>query len=625
MTSVVQNSLPPSPNNKLSLAGNNLVLPKPRTPLTKIIPTIPKSPIVKKTSITPPKPIKNTTPSPPHSKPVSNQIVKSPSLSKSKSRSKSSSMSDDNLLLSLPTEIFEDIVKYLRPSDKCNLKKTCKTFKMIFDDLIIDILNDRQVNHYYQLKQCLLDYRFVMDTSVMGSGKTYTACAVAKQTERVLIVICPKSVISTWHKVAKVFSIGKIECYTYAHFRKSNEYLTFNKTPVIKNNKPKNKIDIEVTDAWKQKLKNNNVLLVFDECDNLKNKSIQFKAARMLALSIYGQPKTSLSAVMFLCATPIDKPEQGGRYCQLFGIIRNKKLAHYDIQNGYILDGILELIHFCNMSERDTSYYISMFNNISQKHALIEDLLKIYIKPQTFFAMPEPFIEGTLDLKNGYYKLSRQGEELLAVGLGKLMKSTGMKNPNDQINTKNVNWGDLTKALIEIEGIKIEILERKARDILDSDPNAKVVLILSYLNNIHICQELLLAYNPVVLEGKVSVQNREKLIDKFNKDPSCRVFIGNITVAATGISLHDMTGLYSRNMFIIPNYLVSKMHQATRRIHRVGSKGAATCRFVYGPINYKETSILNAISRKTQVMKDFNDDKLKDVLYPADYEIYIEP
>jgi hypothetical protein len=129
-------------------------------------------------------------------------------------------------------------------------------------------------------------------------------------------------------------------------------------------------------------------------------------------------------------------------------------------------------------------------------------------------------------------------------------------------------------------------------------------------------------YKPLVLTGSVNKDRRQDLINKFQEpNTKHRVIIAIIKVASTGIDLDDKYGDYPRYAFSSPNYNILDLHQLTRRFVRLDSQSPATFRFFYGSVAKKEMSILNALSRKTDVMKDTLEGQVSEnIKFPGEYD-----
>ena len=70
---------------------------------------------------------------------------------------------------------------------------------------ITDKLFGYQHRHLFTLMASLRNNNVIIDGSDTGTGKTYTAVALCKQLNLRPIVICPKSIISTWKHVCDHF------------------------------------------------------------------------------------------------------------------------------------------------------------------------------------------------------------------------------------------------------------------------------------------------------------------------------------------------------------------------------------------------------------------------------------
>ena len=104
-----------------------------------------------------------------------------------------------------------------------------------------------------------------------------------------------------------------------------------------------------------------------------------------------------------------------------------------------------------------------------------------------------------------------------------------------------------------------------------------------------------------------------------------RLLISNLKVASTGIDLDDKHGDYPRKCYASPNYIISDLHQLTRRFLRMDTKSTAVVRFVYGKCGRRETSILNALARKSTVLKETLPTQVENgVHFPGEYDEEVE-
>jgi SNF2 family DNA or RNA helicase len=112
-----------------------------------------------------------------------------------------------------------------------------------------------------------------------------------------------------------------------------------------------------------------------------------------------------------------------------------------------------------------------------------------------------------------------------------------------------------------------------AGDYLSKDPELKVLLWTSFIENIDSLAKMLGEFKPVVLHGSVQTGNsedpetREGRIRQFHQEPTCRVMIANPAACGEGISLHQAChyAIYVDRTFNAAHYL-----QSVDRIHRLG-------------------------------------------------------
>ncbi len=101
-------------------------------------------------------------------------------------------------------------------------------------------------------------------------------------------------------------------------------------------------------------------------------------------------------------------------------------------------------------------------------------------------------------------------------------------------------------------------------------------------------------YLTVFLTGATAPLNRMKAIDAFQNNPRCRIFLGQIQAAGTGITLTAASDV----LFVESSWVPAENQQAAMRVHRIGQKNACLIRFatLAGSI---DEQIQRAVARKT--------------------------
>lgn len=106
----------------------------------------------------------------------------------------------------------------------------------------------------------------------------------------------------------------------------------------------------------------------------------------------------------------------------------------------------------------------------------------------------------------------------------------------------------------------------------------KVVVITGYKGVVDTMRERF-GDSAVVLTGETPLDARQVAVDRFQADPSIRVFIGNIIAAGTGITLTAGDHVVFNDLDWVP----ANHWQAEDRIHRIGRTSTAYVTYMYTP------------------------------------------
>lgn len=113
---------------------------------------------------------------------------------------------------------------------------------------------------------------------------------------------------------------------------------------------------------------------------------------------------------------------------------------------------------------------------------------------------------------------------------------------------------------------KFAYLESALPELIETK-SEKVVIWSVYTKTIDRIIQSFSRYNPARIDGKVEkVSDRQLMVERFQKDDSCRVFVGNPAAAGAGITLHKAkTSIYLSYSNQAAHYM-----QSLDRIHRRG-------------------------------------------------------
>ena len=145
-------------------------------------------------------------------------------------------------------------------------------------------------------------------------------------------------------------------------------------------------------------------------------------------------------------------------------------------------------------------------------------------------------------------------------------------------------------------------------DILDSaaDQGQKAVVMARFVPELNDIEELLQKKKIPYAVVRGGVKERAAEVARFQNDPECRVFVGQIAAAGLGITLTAANMM----VFYSLDYSMSNFDQAKARIHRVGQ--TKRCHYIYltctGTVDRK---VLRSLRSKVDLAKTLVDDYRK--------------
>lgn len=157
------------------------------------------------------------------------------------------------------------------------------------------------------------------------------------------------------------------------------------------------------------------------------------------------------------------------------------------------------------------------------------------------------------------------------------------------------------QALAEIEGLKQLAVTGKMNQVIDwidefLETDQKLVVFAIHKSAIDILMAEF-ANVAVKIDGSVSLTARQEAVDKFQTDPSCRLFIGNIQAAGVGWTL---TAASNTAIIELP-WTPGALSQAEDRIHRIGQKESVTIHYLLAAGTIEE-KIVHLLDKKQAIL-----------------------
>lgn len=122
----------------------------------------------------------------------------------------------------------------------------------------------------------------------------------------------------------------------------------------------------------------------------------------------------------------------------------------------------------------------------------------------------------------------------------------------------------------QVSSAKLNLLS----DILDDLEGQKAVIFVRFTAEKEAIEKLLTKkqIDFVSLDGSTPMKIRGALVERFQTDPECQIFVGQIAAAGTGITLHAA----NTAIFYSCSFSYSDLDQARSRLHRSGQRHPVT-------------------------------------------------
>lgn len=475
-------------------------------------------------------------------------------------------------------------------------------------------LLDHQQTHYNNILTSIQKHSRALDASDTGTGKTYVSVRICKDLKLIPFIICPKSVVTSWNKVLKMFGYESKNYFiiTYDQLAISN---------LVTNTLGEYTWNLESDAKFKGDNKKK-YLFVYDEAHKCKNKNT-INSKIMLNLSTYPVK------ILLLSATIIDKP----LYFIPFGIVLK---LYKSIQEG--IDWMSQVIDNKTSNPLLPIHKI-LFNEYASRMRIDETvgvfkdnkILFEGIQMKNYYQIEEKYDKLTMILEQSKKNKKRQDKkELMAKELKDKKKEDSdsesdddfidinKKVNNDELDCedlydrgdvsddidsdkKEVGIGKIQRIRQEIELLRVDtIYELTLKYLLDGK---SVAIFVNFTKTIEELSSRL--KTKCIIWGSQTIKERSKSIDDFGSDKS-RVIICNIASGNCGISLHDTNGTYPRVSIISPTWSAQDLIQVLGRIHRAMGKTDCVQQIIFckGTI---EESVGNVIKNKINNIRVFND------------------
>lgn len=467
------------------------------------------------------------------------------------------------------------------------------------------ILYPWQQAHASKLARSLDTFKFSLDNSGTGAGKTPINLSIFKKLGLEPFIICPKPVIPAWYRNAEMVEIELLGVINYESAKKGKQV---HKKPYKKKDGYKLvNVDSEyITVSANMNRQSDydskyiytfnlpeNAVLVFDEIHRCKNRETQ-NAQLLLQAAQQGIRISGLSAT--LASNPM----------KMFAIGTALKL--FDTEHYW---GFWNWIKMHGCSKEIVKYkkggvpvYAWVYDG---KESHMQDIHKEIGPRMDGINIAELIEQGlfpTSQILAEAYHLNGNTAKLDKIYTQLLELASEYEKEADYYDQQDE--GHLSKRQKlhqQVELLKIPAIIDIAKDALGEDKS--VVIMVNFTETLHQLGHLL--KTTCFIYGKNSGSQNEINRLAFENNES-HIIICNIAAAREGIDLHDKFDKRERLSIIIPSDNAQYVKQALGRVHRAG--GTHSQQILFYAANTIEETICDNLKGKLENINALNDTDL---------------
>jgi superfamily II DNA or RNA helicase len=419
-------------------------------------------------------------------------------------------------------------------------------------------------------------------TVTHNTGKTYSACAVARELNLNILVVCPKAVIKAWGNVIKHhFKMGNklVGIINYEKLRtgrKDSPIASF----VLKKHAKRE------TFVWKIPKK---TLIIWDESQKLKNWKTQ-------------NAKTCVAAIkenypmLFCSATNATNPLEMRAVGLALKIYKNGANQYWDWAKVHgVFKGTWGM-EFNNdkRSLRRLHHTIFEQHGVRLRRDEIPGFPECEIIPEVY-NMEE---EETHQINAIYDEMERELELVAQREIADQIRAEKKKQQLQEIVIQ-------LRARQKIELVKVPLMVEMVEEALEQ--GFSVVVFVNYVETMKALSERL--KTKCIFDGQTPDKTRDQSVEDFQADKQ-RVILINVQSGGAGLNLHDLNGKFPRMSIISPSYSPVFMRQALGRIWRDDAKTKAIQKIVC-VANTVEENVCRNVQQKLNNLDMLNDGDLQ--------------
>jgi len=449
----------------------------------------------------------------------------------------------------------------------------------------------------------------------MGLGKSLQAIATCNQlNSQSILVVCPASLRLNWRDEFAKFS-------THSSIRDVAVLSKHDIAEIANCNVVYISYDMMTSAPAQLALRSRKWdVVIVDEAHYLKNKESK-RSECLLGLPLRTRKagnKESLQADrwLFLTGTPVsNRPED------FWNLLRFCAPEHFGVWTKFAL-------RFCD--GKPTPFGKGMdtsgASNLEELQALVRGscmvrrlkaqvLTQLPAKTRKIVALPTPDeVVQELDTLTLQYRTSESTVEKMRQKLAEAQtagNAAEFQQATEQLRSaQNALFNETSKIRKHIGMSKVALAIEHIKNTLDNGVT-KVIVGAHHKEVVSQLVDGLKSYNPVVVTGGTAPELRHDAVTKFQTDASCKIFVGNIIAAGTGLTLTASPHV----VIVEPDWVPANNAQFEDRAHRIGQSKPVLIEYLAMEKTI-DIQVLRANARKMDVIERAIDNESKVEMNP---------
>jgi SWI/SNF-related matrix-associated actin-dependent regulator 1 of chromatin subfamily A len=443
----------------------------------------------------------------------------------------------------------------------------------------------------------------------MGLGKTLQAIAVCNMVEaKSVLVVCPASLRLNWKDEWQKFATVTLNHWDAILSKKDVPNIAHLDVVFIS-------YDLMALPCAQQHLRARKWdVIIADEAHYLKNKTTK-RATHLMGLPPRSRkgtgPKEPIPAerYLFLTGTPVSN-----RPADFWNLLRFCAPEHFGQWTKYAQ-------HFCNARRVPfgSGWDTTGASNLQELQALVRGscmvrrlkkqvLTQLPAKTRKIVALPTPAeVIREIDVLTMEYKTSEETVKKLRASVASAKSArdaAALQEAVDGLKAAETALFTETSKVRKLIGLKkVDLAIDHIVDALE-EIGDKVIVGAHHKEVVKMLAERLEKYSPVVVSGDTAPALRHERVKIFQNDSKCRVFIGNILAAGTGLTLTAAPHV----IIVEPDWVPANNAQFEDRAHRIGQSRPVLIEYLAMERTI-DVQVLRANARKMDVIEQATDNE----------------